>query len=185
MTRLKMGPGLATAAIAAIVVASPAAAAEYYVPPGNSAATQYTEAFPAAGGNRNAEREDASRRRSPSRVLGERSARRLEARGPEGRSVAELVVATSPPEGDAGEAESPAATQRDEPAEERERELGSVGTAPQGGGPSGSSGLAEVLAQTFGASPAGGAGTLLPLALLATIAWSVAYLWRRQRKLGT
>lgn len=178
MTRLKTGPGLATTAITIVAVAAtPAAAADYYVPPGNSAATQYTEAFPAAGGSRNAERRDAGRERSPARVLGKRDARRLEARGPDGREVAELVVTTSPPTPPPGGRAGGAPTVRP-PGETKP-------PAAQGDGPSGSSGPAEVLAQSIGAPSPGRAGALLPLTLIATIAWSAAYLLRRQRKPGT
>ena len=48
--------------------------------------------------------------------------------------------------------------------------------------PDGSSGLGAVLGQATGSSDSGQLGLLLPLIVLATIAWSVAYLVRRRRQ---
>jgi hypothetical protein len=164
---MKLRSGLASITTAAAMLALPgAAAAEYVVPPGNSAATQYTEAFPTAGGNKGTHRHVGRR---PAQVLGQSKARRLDARGPAGEAVAALAAETAPA------AIAPAS-----------RKGG--GDSVQGGesgrsavaSPSGSSGLGEVLAQATGSSSSGDLGLLLPLLILAAIAWAVAY-WARHR----
>ena len=96
MTALRTVTSLLAAAI--VLLALPmAAGAEYYVPPGNSAATQYTEALPTAGGDRDAAKgKSKAEQRSPAKVLGSRNARRLEAQGPAGRAAAKLAAETSP-----------------------------------------------------------------------------------------
>jgi len=90
-----MGLGL-TAAIA--ILALPAVAgAEYLVPPGNSAATQYTEAVPTAGGPKatgNSRHGKAGK--TPKQVLGHKNAAKLDAQGPEGRAAAEVAAETAP-----------------------------------------------------------------------------------------
>src|SRR5215218_1183153 len=73
MSSLKTAMGVAALMMASILLAS-AAAAETVVPPGNSAATQYTEAFPTAGGNavnKNDGIEGGGRNSSPADVLGD------------------------------------------------------------------------------------------------------------------
>lgn len=145
----------------------PAAGAQQVVPPGNSAANQYTETYPTAGGN--ATTQDG-KQRSPQEVLGAKNARRLEAEGPEGRAAAALAAETAPVRGGVHRGGAPGAG-------------GDGGKAGAQGGsaaePGGSSGLSEVLGQATGSSSSGQMGLLLPIVVLLTIAGSVAYLWRR------
>lgn len=185
------------AATVAILALPQAANAEYYVPPSNSAATQYTESFPTAGGDRNAENGAAKNHHSPSKVLGSRNVQRLESQGPEGHAVAEIAAETAPaesvvttqasegPKGNAGHnpAKPQAKSKPDhvKPAntpQQPAREPQSLGSVE----PSGSSGLGEVIGQATGSSSSGGLGLLLPLVLIGTVAWSVAYLSSKRRK---
>jgi len=145
-----------------------AAGAEQLLPPGNSAANQYTEAYPTSGG-------DASVRgaqpRSPAKALGAKNARRLERLGPEGRAAADLAAATAPAGRTGG-----TPSQRDGGGA-----MGG-GTEPDGElDPAGSSGLAQVLGEATGASADGELGPLLPLIVIATVVSAVAYVWRRRR----
>jgi hypothetical protein len=188
-------PAISALAVSAVLAAPTAAAAGEVVPPGNSAATQYTEAIPTAGGPRRTG-SGRGRERSPARVLGARSARELDSRGPAGRAVAEIaaetapaVVAEQPGAGEgsgsgpsssgraderrAAPAQSPRAQAAPSPARQAARQ------APL---PGGSSGVGAVLAKATGASSSGGTGLLLPLALAATLAWAAAYILRRGRR---
>jgi hypothetical protein len=195
----------AIGSIAAIAVslAIPAAAladAEAVVPPENSAATQYTEALPTAGGNK--ETGGKGGQRSPAKVLGAHNAHRLESHGKQGREVAKVVAETAPETSVPAE-ESPA------PRPEHSSSGGGAGKAENGSHPrphhaiahvdrtlapnqhlidrelpSGSSGLGEVLAAATGSSSSGQLGLLLPLAIAAAIAWSLVYLWRQRRQAG-
>src|SRR3954454_20303165 len=88
--------GLGLLAMIAILAASTAAHAEYLVPPGNSAATQYTEAVPTAGGPKATNSHKQGAGKSPKQVLGDHNAAKLDAQGPEGRQVAQVVAATAP-----------------------------------------------------------------------------------------
>ncbi|MEX2447924.1 MAG: hypothetical protein WD404_04175 [Solirubrobacterales bacterium] len=180
--------GLLAAAIA--VLALPAvAAAEYFVPPDNSAATQYTEAVPTAGGHRDSEK-GRKGDRTPTEVLGKRRTQRLDEHGAAGRKVAEVVAVTAPnPEVDAVASDPNQVSNGvgDGNDEERERPAedstgGSGLTSGSGSGPSGSSGLGEVLAQATGASAAGQFGLLLPLAIAMTAAWALAFLLRQRNR---
>src|SRR5262245_36327335 len=78
----------------ALVVAAPAAAEEV-VPPGNSAVNQYTEPFPTAGGNRDANTH-RGRDLNPGKVIGEKNAKALDEQGETGRETAELAAETAP-----------------------------------------------------------------------------------------
>lgn len=192
--------------IATIVVgafAAPAAAQEESetVPPDNSAATQYTEAFPTAGGNRDAYGHD--RRRTPREALGARKARELERRGPAGKEVAELVAETAPagtsyaasgaahgdtpataPEASAGRGDGPSPSGGRGTAEEQAGDGtpasgasgdgdGSGGTGAAPAAVDGSSGLVSTISAALGSTD--GNGTLLPVALLLTALWAVLY----------
>jgi len=182
--------------------AAAAAPAGSVVPPENSAATQYTEALPTAGGNKETGGGGKSGQRSPAKVLGTHNAHRLESHGKQGREVAEVVAETAPETSPPVEA-SPA------PKPEHSSS-GNGGGKAEGGShppphhavnhvdrqlapsqrltgreiPSGSSGLGEVLAAATGSSSSGQLGLLLPLAIAAAIAWSLAYLWRQRRQAG-
>jgi hypothetical protein len=199
MTAFKTGLSLlATIAILAI----PAIAhAEYLIPPNNSAATQYTEAVPTAGGPKATDRSNHGKHQTPSKVLGSDNADRLEAQGSEGRAVAEVAAETAPAPVAAG---GEGAAQGKHPSTSQP---GTNDTGPGGGNrtnggtgdggsgtsvrdatltsqeiPEGSSGLGEVLAQATGSSDSGQLGLLLPLIVLGAIAWSVAYVLRRRKR---
>lgn len=196
---------LAPAAIAVAILALPSSAiAEEVVPPGNSAATQYTEAIPTAGGPKQTGRPKHRHSQSPSKVLGARNAHKLDSRGATGHAVATLAAETAP-------APTPAATESAPRAASPHREGAGqpAGAGSRGGGPApkptqprhetggappageqapagahlpnGSSGFGQVLAKATGTS-SGETGLLLPLALLATLAWAVAYALRRRKR---
>ncbi len=185
---------LPLAAIWALLLPA-AAGAEYLVPPGNSAATQYTETVPTAGGQRNAEKDRPKRNASPSEVLGESKASRLDQQGDAGREVAEFTAETAPAAAavKGAPATSDDGDNRKKPKtnEPKDDDPAAVGAAAGSGGPgqgsapasdsSGSSGLGEVLAQATGWSSS---ESLLLLVVLGTIAWAFAFL-RRQRNRST
>jgi hypothetical protein len=185
-----------TATLAALVVPA-SAAAEYLVPEGNSAVSQYTEGFPTAGGERKTE---GNKPVTAAKALGAANARKLADHGPDGAAVAQIAAETAPPEatpvgsaGDgAGQSDRPAGDGgRREPAKVRPGQGGSgpkqdeeasvAAAAGNGGdGPGGSSGLGEILGTATGSS-SGNLGPLLPLAILAAIAWGFAFLWRQRQ----
>jgi hypothetical protein len=202
LTRLLLPTAVAAALGSGPAVA--AAAEGAVVPPSNSAATQYTEAFPTSGGNKKTDQ--AARHRSPSKVLGGRKAHKLEQQGPDGRAAAAVAAATAP----SPVAPSTTATAPD--AQNASRDGGS-GSGPNSGGspgqtqksapqrsvppaaasdagsrhiaqPAGSSGLGSAIGQATGLSASGQTGILLPLILLATILWSFGYLWQQRRPVG-
>jgi hypothetical protein len=171
---------LGSLAAALAIAALPAgAAAAPYVPPGNSAATQYTEAVPTAGGPKATDKGKQGKNRSPGKVLGVQNTEKLDAQGAEGRAVAEVAAATAP---------VPLPVQPTAPATVHAAPSESAGTAnaqtadspAQAQIPSGSSGLGEVLGQATGSS-SGELGLLLPLLIVAVVIWSVAYLLRQRR----
>jgi hypothetical protein len=173
-------------AVATVALALPSAAgAEQVVPPGNSAATQYTEAIPTAGGPKGTGGGGGQSGRTPAKSLGSRNARRLQAQGPEGKAAAAVASETAP---------TPAATTGAPETEAPKR----TGGATKGGGahrspsaaeprtaiesPDGGSGLGEAISQATGASAPGGTDLLLPLAFLGAFAWAIAYLLRQRKK---
>ncbi len=191
---------LSLTALAALC-ATPAAAAgveEAVVPPSNSAATQYTETFPTSGGDKKTDQKPSHR--SPSKVLGSHNAHKLEKQGPEGQAAAEAAAATAPTS-IATPAEAPQSHHSGNGGSGHSGNTGGGGggngganTPSQGNGspseaetagpaaePTGSSGVGSAIGQATGLSSAGGAGPLLPLVILATILWSLFYLWRQRR----
>lgn len=162
---LKTGIGLAVAI--AIFALPGAAGAQRVVPPGNSAVTQYTQTFPTGGGNSAARHRG---HRSPAKVLGAATARRMQATGPTGSAAANLAAATAPGATRAG---GPNATQATP---------GALPRAPHGAMPAGSSGLRKVLAQATGSSDSGELGLLLPLLILAAVSGSAVYFWRHRHR---
>jgi hypothetical protein len=190
----------AASAVAALALPS-AAAAEYYVPPANSAANQYTESFPGAGGESGGKRKGAT----PGTALGAGNAKKLEAKGPAGKAAAEIAAETAPPQlvdhgssggENAGKSGGNGQTGGDgggtgegESGSGAPGTGGSNGGSPGGGGgkdtaanvqqPQGSSGLGQVLGQATGTSD-GNLGLWLPLAIVLTLIGSVAY-WVRMR----
>jgi len=170
------------------------------VPPENSAATQYTEAVPTAGGDKEA---GGDHKPAPAKVLGSKNAHKLQSQGKDGREVAQIAAETAPETSSAAESSPPA---RSEPAQtdgggHADRDGGGGGGDASGGAtppdaasapthtaqptvaepPDGSSGLGEVIGEATGSSSTGGIGLLLPLAIVAAIAWALAYLWRQRR----
>lgn len=184
---------LAVSAVTALALPS-AAAAEYYVPPANSAANQYTESFPGAGGESHGKGKNVT----PGTALGAGNAEKLEKKGPAGKAAAEMAAETAPPQlvdhGSGGEdaGKTGANGQTGDTKGDDESGSGAPGSngSPSGGGgnngvaanvqqPQGSSGVGEVLGQATGASE-GNLGLWLPLAIVLTLIGSVAY-WVRMR----
>jgi hypothetical protein len=160
---------------AALLALSAPAAGAAVVPPGNSAANQYTEAFPTAGGQATPGKTIRGQAGGGStQALSGEEARQLEAAGPAGRALAEVVAETAP----AGVAPSGSAATGG----------GDSGGAPGGANraeqsqPEGSSAFREVLGQAAGSS--GDTGLLLPILVLATVIAAAAY-WMRNRSRTT
>ena len=171
--------GLALAvSITVLALVLPAAAwAEYLVPPGNSAATQYTESVPTAGGHRNTELDGGSAQRAPSQVLGKRNSERLEAQGKSGEEAAGFAAETAPAAVVAKERTTP--TQSPGPRSESDDEDGTAGAGTVNEGPPGKGAVGQVAAQATGAT-SGELGLWLPLAMLATALWAAAVVLRRR-----
>jgi hypothetical protein len=194
--------------VAALAMALPGTAlgqeeASSVVPPENSAATQYTEALPTAGGDK--ETGDGGRKPTPAKVLGTKNAKRLESQGQEGREVARVVAETAPeptstpaptpppqessrqrpetPQGKEGDRNETAVAKPDKQSGPPGPPKASVVEPKQASSevPDGSSGLAEVIAEATGSSSSGQLGALLPLTIIAVIAWSLGYFWRQRR----
>jgi hypothetical protein len=162
---------------AVVVLCLPAAAAAAgTVPAGNPAATQYTEAFPTAGGPRDAEGPQRGHGRSPAQVLGERNTRRLESQGEAGQEAAALAAETAPSGGGGNTGSASNGGKQAGGARPGKTEARGDGNSSDGG-----SGLDEVLGQATGSSSGGGISPLLPLVILGTIAWSLAYLLRQRK----
>lgn len=93
---------LRTAILAGALVvffALPASAfAGQVIPPGNSAATQYTQAFPTSGGNVEVRESigEPNEKKSPSKVIGKKTTQELESQGPEGTAVAQIAAESAP-----------------------------------------------------------------------------------------
>jgi hypothetical protein len=184
--------------LALLATAAPAGAAEDapLVPPGNSAVNQYTEAFPTAGGERDANNRKG-KRPSSEKVIGERNTAKLRKQGPEGEAVADLTAETAPaPPADEdvvveeGAAAPPGSAGGGSGNGSGESQAGSGASDGGGSGgtasvvvaePEGSSGLGEVIARATGSSSGDGMGLFLPLLILATILWAFAYLARQKR----
>lgn len=195
-----------SAAVLAVMAIGPGAAAanDEVIPPGNSAATQYTEAIPTPGGDKKTD--EAAHHRSPVKVLGDSNTRKLQQQGPDGQAAAETAAATAPVP---VATETPAAP----PSEESQGENAAGGGSGNGGGKGdgdgsdqagqthqqspgsvrvsptaaelagGSSGIGSAIEQATGLSTSGQSGILLPLVILATIFFSLAYLWRQRRRI--
>jgi hypothetical protein len=159
------------------VLALPAAAnAEYLVPPGNSAATQYTESIPTAGGHSDAEKPSKQGHRTPTEILGSHNAQQLESQGEAGREAAEFAAETAP-----GGAVPTSASDRPGGESDSEPEQGTGGAGGRAGdGPNGSSGVGQTIAQATGSS--GPLGALLPLAIVGAAAWALAFFLRQRNR---
>lgn len=163
------------------------------VPPGNSAATQYTETFPTSGGEAQVNGGiNGSDMATPQKVLGKESTRSLESQGADGKATAEVAAATSSPPvttttdagkgGNGGSSQSGKGKEGAAVGKSESRGSGGVAKVEEVAQlrPSGSSGLSEVLGQATGSSSSGQLGIFLPLLLLATVAGSIAYLYRQR-----
>jgi hypothetical protein len=161
-------------ALALAMAALPATAgAESIVPPSNSAAAQYTEAFPTAGGEKQVSGRK-NKKRTPAKVLGGHDAHKLESKGKQGREVADFAAETSPastpevePNGEAPEAnEVPAGSKsssggkkKDGHPEEGAGGSGQGGGSPPGKNPNGGGGTAGTAHPSAGVSePSGSSG---------------------------
>lgn len=194
MKALRTGLGPITATMAILVLPAVAQGA-YLVPPENSAAAQYTEAYPTAGGNQEAGKGKGGNR-SPAAVLGAKNTQRLHAQGQAGREAAEVAATTAPSVSATSEPvtapteQAPHATPSHDGKPDSAQPATPVQTAHGGNEttsapqdqPSGSSGLGEVIAEATGSSSSGEMGLLLPLVILGTVAWSLAFLWRQRKK---
>jgi len=164
-----------------VALAAPAyAGAEYYVPPGNSAANQYTETLPSAGGDSGGKKKGKA---TPAATLGAGNAKKLESQGASGKAAAQLAAETAPATVPVTETPSAGSGGNGIPG-------GAGGKSANGGGsspapttvgvdePSGSSGIGAVLGQATGSADDGSLGLWLPVAIVAAIAGSIAYLLR-------
>ncbi|HET6998398.1 MAG TPA: hypothetical protein VFI03_07385 [Solirubrobacterales bacterium] len=192
---------LATLALAGLAAFPAGASAAALVPPGNSAANQYTETFPTTGGNAEAK---GKGKVTAGDVLGAGNAEKLDSQGKQGREAAAVVAATAPPataaaptSGEGGGQDSSGATggvSKGNGGSGGNGGQSGGGTAPAAGAgsgsgegtvsadTSGSSGFSEVLGQATGSTTSGGTGLLLPLVLLASAIWAVAFFLRRKRR---
>jgi hypothetical protein len=194
---------IAIASVVAALLLPASALAEYLVPEGNSAVTQYTEGFPTGGGEKKAG--TTGKKASPAQTIGAKNAKKLEHHSPEGAEVAQVAAETAPEAiptsessgegGDQGSngnqglapkhksGDKKSAKNKQQPPNDSKQDEGQTAAAPassSGDGPSGSSGLGEILAAMTGGS-SGGIGLLLPLTILAALAWGLVY-FLRQRK---
>ncbi|HKO37596.1 MAG TPA: hypothetical protein VJU14_04440 [Solirubrobacterales bacterium] len=190
---------LATALTVALVVPAQSLA-DYYVPPENSAANQYTESFPGAGG----EKAGKGQKATPADTLGSRNAKRLEERGPAGKAAAEVAAETAPSQapaggganggeagggstgsgagvgGSGGGSGSGGTAAANSGSGSADRGAGGVGQSTKVDQPQGSSGLSHVLGQATGVGD-GNVGIWLPLVILLTLAGSIAYAVRARQ----
>lgn len=195
------------AALAVALVVPAHALADYYVPPENSAANQYTESFPGAGG----EKDGKGKKVTPADTLGSRNAKRLEKHSPTGKEAAEVAAETAPESvtttdsgasggsggasggsGGAGNAGGGGAGKNAGGSGSGGALGANGGSTSSGGGnaavsqsakvdqPEGSSGLSQVLGQATGVGD-GNVGLWLPLAILLTLAGSIAYAARSRQ----
>lgn len=166
-------PGIAIVAVTVAVALPATALAEGVVPPGNSAANQYTETAPSAGGEQ-LPPGGHSTPPTPAKALGAKAADQLDRLGPVGRAAAVLAAAGAPRqigsdrEGRAGNG-GRGRDQASPPARDR-----------PGADPAGSSGFGQILGQATGLSSGGGSSLLLVLAIAATCLWAAAYVWRHR-----
>lgn len=199
---------LATALTVALV-APAQVLADYYVPPQNSAANQYTESFPGAGG----EKGGKGKKATPADTLGARNAKRLEERGPAGKAAAEMAAETAPTEvpttdatggsegsggvdsgesgtagtgssfgtgGGAGGSGSGGDTAGTKGGSTSSGGTNVAGNAVKVDQPQGSSAVGQVVGQATGIGD-GNVGIWLPLVILLTLAGSIAYAARSRQ----
>jgi hypothetical protein len=140
---------------------------KYLAPPGNSAVSQYLEVVPSAAGPA-PPRSGAK----PSSTLSPAEQRKLAALGVEGRVLANVVAATTPPTANSalGTGLGSLSAAGIVPARVHGR------MAPSGGSP-----VSDVLAAATGHEVGGGLGILLPLMVAGGLTTAMAAaLWRRR-----
>jgi hypothetical protein len=190
---MKLAMATMLALLAMSIPAAGASAAR--VPPGNSAATQYSETVPGAGGEEGTREPGTGKsaaggdgRGAPSAVPAGTAAE-LEGLGPEGEAALRLA------ETDSSTGHHRDGTSGRGGGKRPDRDEG--GTAPTGAGSSGggggtglsgaagdgTSGVGEVLGGAFGTS-GGGLGLLQPLILATVVAAAGVYVVRRRRDRG-
>lgn len=171
------------AACAALSAGATAATAAV-LPPDNSAANQYTEAYPTQGGSTPARDRGHA---EPAKALGAENAKRLEAQGADGRAAAQLAAATAP-EAPSGTGGTGGGGGGNAAGHNAAHGGGASSPAPPaheaGGSASGSAGLGKVLGQATGSSSSGQLGLFLPLLIACALVWSVVYALRRRRRAG-
>jgi hypothetical protein len=177
MRSFKLGIAAGAVMVAAALPATAPAQPQAIVPPGNSAANQYTETAPSAGGEQlppggssPGGNSPAGHSPSPTQALGAPTANRLEELGPAGRATAALAAAGAPARGRRQSGGGPGSRARP--------------TSPPPADPAGSSGLGQVLGQATGLSPASQSSLPLLLAIVATVVWSFAYRRRRRGRVA-
>ena len=139
----------------ALLALPTSAAAAIPPPPGNSAADQYAETYPGAGGNQTTVSPTGS---DPAAALGPETAREFQQAGPVGAAAATAAAATAPRRQDAGDP-TPA-------------------VADKGG----SSGPLDVVKHGLGTTGPEGIGLLLPLLLIASLMAAATYVYSRRRR---
>lgn len=197
---------IAVFALLASLTCTGVAGAAPYIPPGNSAATQYTEAIPTAGGNVEVNADIGDVKRAATKALGKKTVRALAEQGQEGAAVAALAAGAGAAAGVAGSgvagseggggsgADRPGGSAADGGKSGDARggdgtdggplRSGSGGSGSAGDQADGSSGFGEVVSQaTFSSS--GEMGVFLPLVLLAALIWALLFAWRRRERSPT
>jgi hypothetical protein len=187
---------LALATSVALLALPASASAEYFIPDGNSAVNQYTEGVPSGGGEKST-KGAGEKPVKPGKAIGAENTKKLEqAGGQEGREVAEVAAETAPPDIVAVEEEQTGGQQGDGNGQgnqgkkngkdtkggndsEADGEATAVVTPSSGDGPSGSGGVGEIVSAATGGST-GGIGLLLPLVIVAALAWGIFYAWRKR-----
>jgi hypothetical protein len=158
-------PRLLAALVALALIASPAAASaqtqKTNAPPGNSAIDEYLETVPAASGNSRPRPPASGGGSSSSLTAAERA--RLEKAGPDGKTLADAIEATSPDRGTGPGAGSGSPS------------AGSV-SAGEGRSP-----ISQVFDVAAGRDGGGGMGMLLPAILLASLLGFITLAVMRRR----
>jgi hypothetical protein len=205
MTRLPKIAAALTMLLGALLL--PAfASAEYLVPEGNSAVNQYTESIPGAGGEvgTNSGKAPAAK---PADTIGAGNAKKLSKAGPDGQAAAELAIETAPEaapapapaEADGKGAGHPANGKKSHKhakkshhgkakpkpkSGESPQHQGAAAPASGGEGPGGSSGANSLFSAATGTED-GHLGLLLPIAVLAAVAWGAGYALRQRQRQRT
>lgn len=156
------------------------------VPPGNSAATQYSETLPGAGGEeaRNKGGANPEEAAAGAPAVPSQTASELRALGAEGEAALKLANTTAPPHV-AGEPGGKKGKKESKQEKQGTAAGGGSGDGPGAGGgtglkTAGSSGVGEVLGGVAGTS-SGGLGFFQPLIIALVLICAVAYALRRRR----